>query len=137
MKEIKREYDKNAENWRILRGRDDRGHYDTFVFGNEKLWHMKTEWKTPYQPVGVGKKIEDFSNKVEKILTERGEYFPFGEIYPQAKDSAIIAIGIGRYSPSSTKELKHIISGQEDLERKLKEELNRLLREEELMKEYC
>ncbi|MDI6855710.1 MAG: hypothetical protein QMD21_02865 [Candidatus Thermoplasmatota archaeon] len=136
MRKIKEEYDRSPENWRVLRGRDKKGHYDTFVLGNDKLWHLKTEWKTPYLPVGVGERILEFSDKVEKIITEKGEYFPIGEIYPQAKSEAIIAIGIGKYSPKATKELKEIIRGQEALENKLSNQLNKLLKKEELLKEY-
>jgi hypothetical protein len=136
MREIKEEYDKNTENWRVLRGKDKRGHYDTFVYGSDKLWHLKTEWKTPYAPVGVGERIEEFSDKVEKIITQKGEYFPIGEIYPQAKNEAIIAIGIGKYSPKATKELKDVIRGQSALENKLSMQLNKLLKREQLLKEY-
>ena len=57
MFEIKKKYDKKPENWRVLRGRDKRGHYDTYILGCDSLWYMKTEWKTPYQPIGVRRKI--------------------------------------------------------------------------------
>lgn len=136
MREIKEEYDKNSKDWRVLRGRDKSGHYDTFVLGSGKLWHMKTEWKTPYIPAGVGERIENPAEEIERIIADKGEYFPIGEIYPQAKESAIIAIGIGKYSPKATKELKDIISGQEQLENKLNKELNKLLKKEEMFKEY-
>lgn len=136
MFEIKKKYDKKPENWSILRGRDKRGHYDTYILGAEVLWHMKTEWKTPYQPIGVGRKINDFPEKVRHIVEEEGEYFPIGEIYPQAKNSALIAIGIGKYSPIATNSLKRIISGQDVLEEKMNRELKKLLKKEEMMKEY-
>lgn len=136
MFEIKKKYDKKPENWGVLRGRDKRGHYDTYVSGADSLWHMKTEWKTPYQPIGVGRKIDDFPEKVRHIVEEEGEYFPIGEIYPQAKNSALIAIGIGKYSPIATNSLKRIISGQDVLEEKMNRELKKLLKKEEMMKEY-
>lgn len=136
MREIKKEYDASPKNWRVLRGRDRRGHYDTFILGGKKLWHLKTEWKTPYRPVGVGERISDFSEEVERIITKKGEYFPIGEIYPQAKESAIIAIGIGKYSPAGIKGVKSIIRGQDELESKLDRNLNKLLKKEELLKEY-
>ena len=136
MFEIKKKYDKKPENWSVLRGRDKRGHYDTYILGAEVLWHMKTEWKTPYQPIGVGRKINDFPEKVRHIVEEEGEYFPIGEIYPQPKNSALIAIGIGKYSPDATNRLEKIVSGQKNLEGKLNKELNKLLKKEEIMKEY-
>ena len=136
MFEIKKKYDKKPSDWRVLRGRDKRGHYDTYVLGSDSLWHMKTEWKTPYQPIGVGRKIDDFPEKARHIIEEGGEYFPIGEIYPQPKDATLIAIGIGRYSPKSTSNLKRIISGQDALEGKMNKGLKKLLKKEEMMKEY-
>ena len=136
MFEIMKKYDKKPENWSVLRGRDKKGHYDTYILGAEVLWHMKTEWKTPYQPIGVGRKIDDFTEKARHIIEEEGEYFPIGEIYPQAKDAALIAIGIGKYSPTATNSLKRIISGQDVLEEKMNKELKKLLKKEEIMKEY-
>jgi hypothetical protein len=136
MFEIKKKYDKKPENWSVLRGRDKRGHYDTYILGAEVLWHMKTEWKTPYRPIGVGRKINDFPEKVRHIVEEEGEYFLIGEIYPQPKNSALIAIGIGKYSPTATNSLKRIISGQDVLEEKMNRELKKLLKKEEMMKEY-
>jgi hypothetical protein len=136
MFEIKKKYDKKPENWSVLRGRDKKGHYDTYVLGSDSLWHMKTELKTPYQPIGVGKKIDDFPEKARHIIENEGEYFPIGEIYPQAKDTALITVGIGRYSPKSTSSLKRIISNQDALEEKMNKGLKKLLKKEEIMKEY-
>ena len=97
---------------------------------------MKTELKNPYKPIGVGSKImknpdDDIRNKFE------GKPFPFSEIYPQKEKASIIALGIGKYSPTSSKNLKGIISReQEKLDSKLNKELRKLLDKEEMFKEY-
>ena len=97
---------------------------------------MKTELKNPYQPIGVGSKI--MRSPDEDIrLKFKGKPFPFSEIYPHQEKAAIIAIGIGKYSPSSSKNLKNIISSQQEkLDVKLNRELNKLLDKEGMFKEY-
>lgn len=136
--EIKKEYDEDPRNWRVLRGKDSKGHYDTYISGPKSLWQMKTEWKTPYRPVGVGVKVMGESNEIVKFIMDKGEYFPFGEIYPQIKNSAIIAVGFGKYSQKSTNQLKSVISSkQEKLEKELNKSLDRLLEKEGLFKEFA
>lgn len=136
IRDIKKEFDKEKEGWEVLRGRDKRGHYDTYVLGPDSLYQMKTELKNPYQPIGVGSKIMKSPDEDIK-LKFKGKTFPFSEIYPHKEKAAIIAMGIGKYSPSSSKNLKNIISSQQEkLDVKLNRELNKLLDKEGMFKEY-
>ena len=137
IREIKEHYDEESKGWRVLRGKDQRGHYNTYISSPEFLWQMKTELKNPYQPVGVGKMVtEDVSKKIKRIM-DTGEPLPFAEIYPQPKDASIIAMGIGNYSPKSTDMLREIISSkQRNLESDLASSLNKLLHREGLYMGY-
>lgn len=135
--EIKECYDQEPIGWKMLRGRDRAGHYDTYVMSRKSLWQLKTEFKNPYQPKGVGAKIADNPNQEIDILMQKGDALPFSEIYTQPKNVPIFALGIGRYSPKATNELKAIISSkQEKLERNLSESLDRFLHREGLCKDY-
>lgn len=137
IREIKEHYDEESKGWRVLRGKDQRGHYNTYISSPRFLWQMKTELKNPYQPVGVGKMVtEDVSKKIKRIM-DNGEPLPFAEIYPQPKDISIIAMGIGNYSPKSTDMLREIISSkQKKLESDLTLSLNKLLHREGLYMGY-
>lgn len=134
--DIKKEFDKNNEDWEILRGKDSRGHLDTFILGPDSLYQMKSELKNPYQPIGVGSKVlkspdDDIRKKFE------GRPFPFSEIYPQKEKASIIALGIGKYSKDSSKDLKSLISSQQEkLDMKMNKELRKLLDKEQMFKEY-
>ncbi|MEE9150870.1 MAG: hypothetical protein V3U20_03450 [Thermoplasmata archaeon] len=135
--EIKVSYDQEPLGWKMLRGRDRAGHYDTYITNRKSLWQLKTEFKTPNQPVGVGMKIMDKPYEEIDVLMEKGSALPFGEIYPQRKSQPIFAMGIGRYSPQATKELKGIISSKQDeLEKSLSESLDRFLHREGICKDY-
>ncbi len=135
--EIKVSYDQNPLGWKMLRGRDRAGHYDTYITNRRSLWQMKTEFKNPYQPIGVGTRIMEKPDEELDFLMEKGNALPFSEIYPQRKSHPIFALGIGRYSPKATNELKGIISSkQEDLERNLSENLDKFLHREGICKDY-
>jgi hypothetical protein len=135
--EIKISYDQDPTGWKMLRGRDCEGHYDTYIMNQKSLWQLKTEFKNPYQPVGIGSRIMDDPGKEIDILMAKGEFLPFSEIYPQEKSVPIFAMGIGRYSPKTTSILKSIISTkQDDLEKKLSDSLDKFLHREGLYKEY-
>ena len=135
--EIKERYDQEPVGWKLLRGRDTAGHYDTYIMNNKSLWQLKTEFKSPYQPAGVGIKILDNPDEEMDILMREGDILPFSEIYPQRKSHPIFAMGIGRYSPKATNKLKSIISSKnEELERNLSKSLNKFLHREGLLKEY-
>ncbi len=135
--EIKILYDQNPLGWKMLRGRDRMGHYDTYIRNQNDLWQLKTEFKSPYEPKGIGIKIADPPRKEMEFLMEKGDPLPFGEIYSQHKNPPIFTMGIGRYSPKATQKLKSIISSkQEDLEANLSENLNRFLHREGICKDY-
>lgn len=135
--EIKVSYDQNPLGWKMLRGRDRAGHYDTYIANRKSLWQMKTEFKNPYHPIGVGTKIIGKPDEEMDFLMEKGEALPFSEIYPQRKSHPIFALGIGRYSPKATNELKSIISSKQgELERNLSENLDKFLHREGICKDY-
>ena len=135
--EIKECYDQEPVGWKMLRGRDRAGHYDTYIKNTKKLWQLKTEFKSPHRPAGVGIKISDNPEKEIDMLMEVGEVLPFGEIYRQRKSHPIFTVGVGRYSHSATNELKSLISTKNDkLERNLSESLERFLHREGLCKDY-
>jgi len=135
--EIKYCYDQNPLGWKMLRGRDRMGHYDTYIMNSKSLWQMKTEFKNPYQPKGVGIKIMDNPDKEINFLMEKGDALPFSEIYQLQSHHPIFALGVGRYSQKASDKLKGIISSkQEELEKNLSESLNKFLHKEGICKDY-
>jgi hypothetical protein len=136
MEEIKKVYDRNQNDWKVLRARDKLGHYDTYISHKGYLWQLKTEFKAPYQPIGVGSRISRrIDDEIESILS-KGDVMAFGEIY-RSLDRAIIALGLGHSSQKAANQMKKIISSkQENLERELTSSLRKLLHKEGICKEY-
>lgn len=137
IQEVKARYDKEPTGWRVLKGIDTKGHHDTFISQGEKhFWQLKTEFRNPYEVMGVGAKLElGLDDEIRRVL-DRGKPRFFGEIY-KPKQNPILAFGIGNYSDNSTSELKNILSSrQEELEKKLNKNLDKLLHREGMFKEF-
>jgi len=135
--DIKSRYDVEPSGWNVLRGRDNRGHYDTYISqGQDHLWRLKTEFKRPGEPIGVGVRLTGkIDDDIKKVLRE-GEPLPFGEMY-RTIEGGIIAFGIGRFSQRGTDDLKGILSSKQDeLEVKMNQDLDRLLKREDMLKEF-
>ena len=113
MEDIRKEYESKKDGWQILRGRDSYGHYDTFIARDTNdLWHLKSEFKNPYRPIGVGRKVTSRLDDEFEDLLSKGEPLPIGEMYP--RDSGVIfALGLGRFSTESTKEISGMLSSQQ------------------------
>jgi len=141
MSEVKQEYDKDPTNWRILRGKDENNHLITFIaHADKKLWQLKTEWKTPVRPIGIGKCVKRKLDDEIQGLLNTGTNLPIHEIYPN-KENLIIALGFGKYSQNSINQLKELLKQDipnytSDIENKLNSEFKQLLKKEQLFNHY-
>lgn len=141
MSEVKQEYDKDPTNWRILRGKDKENHLVTFIaHADKELWQLKTEWKTPVRPIGIGKCVKRKLDDEIQGLLNKGTNLPIHEIYPN-KENSIIALGFGKYSQDSTDQLKELLKQDisnytSNIENKLNLEFKQLLKKEQLLNHY-
>lgn len=139
--EIKSDFDKDPNNWRVLRGKDTNLHHNTFIaHADKKLWQLKTEWKNPYTPLGVGTCVKRNLNDEIQQLFEQGTDIPISEIYPN-KDNFIIALGLGKYSQSSTNQLGELLSQDvpgygKKIVKEFNLEMQKILRKEQLFNHY-
>ncbi len=141
MSEIKREYDKDSYNWRILRSRDSQNHILTFIaHDDKKLWQLSTEWKNPVTPIGTGRCVKRNLNDELQALMRTGIDIPIHEIYPN-DDNFLIALGLGKYSQSSTSKIRDILRQDipgytTKIERELNLEFQKILQKEQLFNHY-
>lgn len=138
IRDIKKVHDADPKGWKVLRGRDDRGHYDTYVSHvSGHLWHLKTERANPYRHVGVGGLVlRELEEDINEIMSH-GRPLPFGEIYPQSDQSTIIALGLGKYSHEGANDLKGILSSkQREMESRLNTSLDQMLHQRGHYSEY-
>ena len=141
MSEIKLEFDKDPYNWRILRGKDSREHTATFIaHDDQKLWQLKTEWKNPVTPVGIGKCVKrNLNDEIQEIMNT-GTDLPIREIYPN-NDNFIVALGLGKYSQKSTHKMSDLLRQdipgyRSKIEKELNLEFQKILRNEQIFNHY-
>lgn len=137
--ELKRQYDKSRhkELWRVLTGRNTKDNYDMFITTDKNLWQIKSEFISFGQAVGVGSNVRRIDDEIRNVINQ-GTPVPFGMLVPQTTELAIILAGIQNYSSESVDKLaRHYVSDkQPELEEKLNEELEKLMQNPELKKEY-
>jgi hypothetical protein len=139
MSELKKQYDRSQhqELWRVLTGRNSKDTYDTFITTDKNLWQIKSEFIAPGQAVGVGSNVRRIDDEIRKVVNQ-GTPVPFGMLVPQTREIAIILAGIQNYSSESVDKLArhHFSDKQSELDEKLNEELEKLLQNPDLRKEY-
>nr|MDO8080978.1 hypothetical protein [Candidatus Freyarchaeota archaeon] len=139
MAELKKQYDKSQhkELWRVLTGRNPKDNYDTFITTDKDMWQIKSEFVGPGQAVGVGSNVRRIDDEIRSVVNQ-GTPVPFGMLVPQTREIAIILAGIQNYSSESVDKLArhHVSDKQSELEEKLDEELEKLMQNPDLKKEY-
>jgi hypothetical protein len=141
MLEIKREFDRDPYTWRILRGKDSNQHITTFIaHDDKKLWQLKTEWKNPVTPIGIGSCVKrNLDDEIQQLMSI-GTDLPIHEIYP-SKENFIIALGLGKYSQTSTNQIRELLHQDipgygKKIERELNIEFQKILHKEQLLHHY-
>ena len=141
MADIKSEYDDDPNNWRILRGKDNRQNTVSFIaHDDKKLWQLKTDWKNPVTQVGIGSCVKrNLNDEIQQLMT-RGTDLPIHEVYSN-KDNLIIALGLGKYSQTSANQLTDLLSQDvpgyaKNIDKKFNLELDKIFKKEQLYSNY-
>jgi hypothetical protein len=116
MKKMKKEYDKNPKDWRIIGAKDKDGNADTFITKKPNAFWLKSKQLSPFTALSMGtivKKIDqEIDEQIGKTMTQEDIMRLFGMVVPVKPDKSIIAAGIEKFSQSHGDYLKKIISEQ-------------------------
>jgi hypothetical protein len=114
IKKMKKHYDKDPKNWRIIGDSDEKGNTDTFIEKKPNTYWLKSKWLSPYSALSMGTVIKNLDKEIDeqvgKKLSPDDILRLFGMAVPINKDKNIIAAGIEKYSKSHGNHLKEIIS---------------------------
>lgn len=132
-------YDKSRDKsrWRVLHGVNSEYH-NTFIAGDDNLWQIKSEEVDSGKFVAVGMKVCSSDEELEKIM-KNGSPVPFGTLTPRDKDLSIIMAGVKTYSSDSSSLLcrEYLSNRQEALERKLKQQVDRMMDDPAFRRKYA
>lgn len=111
---IKRLYDRDARGWNVLGAPDQAGKLDLFIsHRGPEVWQLKSKAVNPMEFMSLGVEVTNVDVEIRKRLAQSGSPFVFQAVFPQADSGAIIAQGLGIYSPESTHEIKRLVSQRE------------------------
>ena len=113
IKKMKKEYDSDPKDWRVIGSKDDRGNSDTFITKKPNAFWLKSKQLSPYSALSMGTVVrnldKDIDEKVGKKMSPNDMLRLFGMIVPIKKDQNIIASGIEKYSQEHGNYLKKLI----------------------------
>ncbi len=112
VKKIKKQYDKDPKNWRIISSKDKDCNTDTFITKPPNTFWLKSKQLSPYSALSMGTVLKKIDNEIDinsqKMSKEDMLNF-FGMIVPIKKDQNIIASGIEKFSQIKGDYLRKII----------------------------
>lgn len=113
VKKMKKEYDKDPKDWKVIGSKDDKGNYDTLITKKPNAFWLKSKQLSPYSALSMGtiaRNIDkDIDEKIGKTMTQNDFLRLFGMVVPIKKDQNIVAAGIEKYSQEHGNYLKKII----------------------------
>jgi hypothetical protein len=117
VKKMKKAYDRDKKNWRVISSKDEDGNQDTFITKKPDAYWLKSKQLGPYSSLSMGSYVrnidKDIDSKVGKKLSPDEMLRLFGMVVPIKKDKNVVAAGIEKYSQQHGDYLKKVI-GERD-----------------------
>jgi len=119
IKKLKKEYDKDPNDWRVIGSTDEQGNTDTFITKKPNAYWLKSKMLSPYSSLSMGSVIRNIDRDIDeslgigKKLTADEMLRLWGMVVPVKADQNIVAAGIEKYSQQHGDYLKKII-GERD-----------------------
>jgi len=115
IKKLKKEYDKDPNDWRVIGSTDEHGNTDTFITKKPNAYWLKSKMLSPYSSLSMGSVIRNIDRDIDeslgigKKLTADEMLRLWGMVVPVKADQNIVAAGIEKYSQQHGDYLKKII----------------------------
>ena len=114
VKKMKKEYDKDPKDWRVIGSNDDKGNLDTFITKKPNAYWLKSKQLSPYSALSMGTVVrnldKDIDERIGKKMSSNDMFRLFGMIVPIKRDQNVIATGIEKYSQEHGNYLKKLIN---------------------------
>ena len=112
-KKMKKHYDREPKDWRIIGSKDKRGNSDTFIGKKPNTYWLKSKMLSPYSALSMGSVVrnidKDIDDHIGKKMSPEDMLQFFGMIVPVKKDQSVIAAGIEKYSQQHGNYIKKVI----------------------------
>lgn len=120
VKKLKKQYDKDPKDWRVIGANDKDGNLDTFITKKPDAYWLKSKQLGPYSSLSMGSYVRnidrDIDANVGKKMSPDDMLRLFGMVVPikgSQGSQNVIAAGIEKYSQKHGDYLKKVI-GERD-----------------------
>ena len=119
IKNLKKEYDRDPNGWKVIGSMDKDGNSDTFITKKPNAYWLKSKMLNPNSSLSMGTIVRNIDKDIDEASGKGKALSPdemlrlFGMIVPIKKDRNIVASGIEKYSQHHGDYLKKII-GERD-----------------------
>ena len=114
MKKMKKEYDNDPKDWRVIGSKDKQGNSDTFIGNKPNTFWLKSKMLSPYSALSMGTVVRNIDKEIdEKVGTKMSSNDMlrfFGMVVPINKEKSLTAAGIEKYSQVHGDYLKKLIN---------------------------
>ncbi len=128
-RKIKRRFDDDPKDWRVLSDIDTRGNKDMFINQREDLWQIKTKPLSPITGIARSCHVRNLDEDIQREIRSRGmdgEKYLFSMMIPQTRNEALFAAGVESFANSKSKRLKEMIGEKEkNLEKDLADDVEK------------
>ncbi len=113
IKKMKKEYDKDSTDWRVIGSKDRDGNLDTIISKKPNHFWLKSKQISPFSSLSMGSVVrnldKDIDEKMGKTMSPDEMLRFFGMVVPINENKNIIATGIEKYSQKHGDYLKKVI----------------------------
>ncbi|MHA1986992.1 MAG: hypothetical protein ACW98D_10165 [Promethearchaeota archaeon] len=113
VKKMKKDYDKDSKDWRVIGSKDRDGNSDTIISKKPNHYWLKSKQLSPFSALSMGSVVRNLDRDIDetmgKKMTPDEMLRFFGMVVPIKSDKNIIAAGIEKYSQEQGDYLKKII----------------------------
>jgi hypothetical protein len=114
VKKMKKEYDRDPKDWRVLGSKDKDGNLDTIITKKPNSFWLKSKQLSPFSALSMGSVVrnldKDIDEKVGKKMSPNDMLRFFGMVVPIKENKNIIATGIENYSQEKGDYIKKLIN---------------------------
>ncbi|MFX1280046.1 MAG: hypothetical protein ACFFA3_11555 [Promethearchaeota archaeon] len=113
VKKMKKAYDEDPKDWRVLGSKDRDGNLDTIISKKPDYYWLKSKQLSPFSALSMGTVVrnidKDIDEKVGKKLSPNDMLRFFGMIVPIKENKSIIASGVENFSQEKGDYMKKVI----------------------------
>ncbi|MFX1476649.1 MAG: hypothetical protein ACFFCI_00825 [Promethearchaeota archaeon] len=117
IKKMKKEFDKDPKDWRVLGSKDRDGNLDTIITKKPNNFWLKSKQLSPFSALSMGTVVrnldKDIDEKVGNKMSPNDMLRFFGMVVPIKENKSIIATGVENYSQKKGDYVKKLI-GEKD-----------------------